>query len=217
MIILTFDDNYISEWAGISPWMRQRGMKATFYVSNVDRYSPAEFRHLRILEEAGHEIGYHGLNHSRAGLAGKPVDRRNPKLEGEREYRSLGEYIEKEITAGLEILDREGIRPRHFSYPFGNQTPETDRAMLKIFDSVRRGGMGSYPEGRPIPEVWAARNFDCSKNDFVLSQATDRTIGLLMHTPTPGRLQKLADFTERNGTRFLTVTEARTVPMKGKS
>lgn len=215
MIVLTFDDNTISEWAAISPWMRERGMKATFYVAYMDKYSPAEFRHLRSLEEAGHEIGYHGLSHSRAGVAGRPVDRKNPRLEGELEYRSFQDYLDREIHAGMRILEAEGIRPRHFAYPYGNRTPETDTELLEIFDSLRRGGLGSYDPREPIPPVWAARDFDCQRNDGILEAAPYRTIGLLMHSPTPGRMKRLGEFKEKTGVEFLTVSEAREI--KGKA
>lgn len=212
MIILNFDDNYIQPWAEASPWMRKQGIKATFYVCYPDKYSLAEFRALRILEEAGHEIGYHGLTHSRAALAGYPVDRNNPRLDGERQWKTLTAYIKGEIQEGMEILAKEGIKPRHFAYPFGSRSLFTDKALLQIFDSLRMGGGGIFPAGRQLPQIWGARNFDKPKADALLPKSQGKILALLMHPPTAARLTALANYAQRNRQEFLTVTEARALP-----
>ena len=216
MIILTFDDNHIAAWVDASPWMRQRGIKATFYVCYPDKYSPAEFRALRTLEEAGHEIGYHGLHHSRAALIGLPIDRTNPRLEGEKQWRNMRHYFEGEIEKGIDILSREGIRPRHFAYPYGSHSEYSDAELLTFFDTLRIGGPGRYPADRQIPRIWGGRVFGKPGADAILRGPGDFIQAIILHLPKTDRMASLEKLARDNGHEFITVSEARKLSGKGQ-
>jgi len=63
MILLTFDDCRILDWASLLPIMLRSGVRATFYVSNQATIDSDGWARLSDLRAAGNSIQYHGLNH----------------------------------------------------------------------------------------------------------------------------------------------------------
>ncbi len=64
-LILTFDDGNISDFKITFPILREKNIKATFFVnpSNIDSSGYLTRSHLLEMTEAGMEIGSHGLDH----------------------------------------------------------------------------------------------------------------------------------------------------------
>jgi peptidoglycan/xylan/chitin deacetylase (PgdA/CDA1 family) len=64
-LILTFDDGSISDFEVGFPGLRDRGIKATFFVTveNIGLSGYTTITHLREMAEADMEIGSHGLTH----------------------------------------------------------------------------------------------------------------------------------------------------------
>ena len=65
-LILTFDDGNISDFEIAFPILRDKGIKATFFITteNIDRPGYLNLSHLKEMAKAGVEIGSHGLTHS---------------------------------------------------------------------------------------------------------------------------------------------------------
>ncbi len=135
MIMLTFDDNFHSWYAGLEMFERL-GAKVTFYVTTMsfrDRANDADISRffsrisappeltltvgeLRCLAEAGHTIGAH--THTHPDLGTIPL-----------------EQAKNEIRTSKSILEdilREPVN--HFAYPFGMRRNFSRRLMQYCFD-----------------------------------------------------------------------------------
>jgi peptidoglycan/xylan/chitin deacetylase (PgdA/CDA1 family) len=104
-ICLTFDDGPNPVWTPrILTALRRRGARATFF---VQARRALEYRGL--VEEmvaAGQEVGFHCLDHIRHS-------QRTPS------------GVESDLTIGLEMLERIGVRPRAWRAPWGIETEAT--------------------------------------------------------------------------------------------
>lgn len=81
---------------------------------------------LRDLQDDGHEMGCHTLNHI-----------------SPRDYvdtHTVEEFIVEEIDPALEVMDLEGLEHSSFSYPWGNDTHALNAGLLDRFDILRDSG-----------------------------------------------------------------------------
>ena len=125
-VFLSFDDCHIAEWHETLPLFERYDARVTFYVSYVRDIDDTGWRLLGELREAEHTVAFHGLNHMRAGEIV--------------EKESCEAYLARDIHTGLKIMEEHGFdNIRHFSYPYGNRTEESDRCLWKIFDTLRMG------------------------------------------------------------------------------
>jgi peptidoglycan/xylan/chitin deacetylase (PgdA/CDA1 family) len=104
-ICLTFDDGPNPVWTlRILRALWRRGAHATFF---VQARRAVEHRDLvAAIVEAGHEVGFHCLDHIRHSQR---------TIEG----------VESDLTVGLEMLGRIGIEPRAWRAPWGIETDAT--------------------------------------------------------------------------------------------
>ncbi len=127
-IAFNFDDVNLSEWMWADSMLRNYNWKATFNISSFDKLTEEEIQKLHELNNAGHEIAGHGLNHLNA------VD-----------YISAGktsEYLNAEIIPMIELMENEGFTVKSFAYPNGSRNEETDKVLLNYFDILRGVGWG---------------------------------------------------------------------------
>ncbi|MDA8326113.1 MAG: polysaccharide deacetylase family protein [Nitrospiraceae bacterium] len=122
-VAISFDDAYVNEWYCLRDLLNKYAAKVTFFVSGFDLLPAESVEKLRILENDGHEIAFHGLRHLSAG-----------KFVAEN---SLHKYLETEIFPGIDTMTRCGFSPATFSYPYGVRAPHIDAALLKYFKHVR--------------------------------------------------------------------------------
>lgn len=87
-IVITFDDGLISDYEVAFPFLEERGLAATFFVTanNVGTTGYVSQMQLREMAEAGMEIGSHGLSHSylvtmEAGQVHKEITESRRRLE----------------------------------------------------------------------------------------------------------------------------------------
>ena len=201
-IILGFDDCHIDAWHDCREFFALNGVKATFYVSDLDTIEPAGWEKLRELREDGHCIGFHGLRHCRAGAAGVPHDPNNHRLDNEPVFASLDDFMEREILAGIQIMCANGFDPQHYSYPYGNRTDATDARLLAIFKTVRRGGECRIPVGQEFPRLFGAL-----VRHKALHTCGANRVSYYMHEPEIGRIAALIEAAQSNGTHFETIEE----------
>ena len=64
-LILTFDDGFLSDFEIVFPILKDKGVKATFFITteNIGLPGYLELSHLKEMAKSGMEIGSHGLTH----------------------------------------------------------------------------------------------------------------------------------------------------------
>ncbi len=120
---LTFDDAYVKEWMKIIDLLDSNNVKATFFVSSIDRISSTDIKSLQYINKVGHEIGSHSWRHIDAD---KYLN-----------DHTIAEYCEEEINSSVELMKNLGFNPKSFSYPYGHNCDSLDMILLEIFDVLR--------------------------------------------------------------------------------
>jgi peptidoglycan/xylan/chitin deacetylase (PgdA/CDA1 family) len=187
-IFLSFDDKYITEWYKWRDWFVDNDWRVTFYITNLEQFTPREWDMLAALRGDGHTIGCHGYSHEKVYPFVKKYGWCN--------------YVDRELEPFFFALKARGFdRPNHFSYPNGNGNDNTDFYLLKFFKTVRYGGR-DYIDIAKIEkkQKFYALNFGkepkaefCGHEEAVI-HAIDNNFGLclLMHRPIKHRLEWLA-------------------------
>ncbi|GAC1492218.1 MAG: hypothetical protein NVS1B13_22480 [Flavisolibacter sp.] len=122
-LALTFDDNYINDWYRHLGFFDSMGVKMTFYISSYNRLNPLQKNKLHQLQQHGHEIAFHSLNHPDF----VKYLQRNPMAKLERE----------EINKGLKLMNQDGFFPTNFAFPYGSHNEVLDNFLLRRFKSIR--------------------------------------------------------------------------------
>lgn len=123
-LVLMIDDGYIDQWYEVIDFLDQYDSKLTFYISNFHKLSNTQINKLKQFRDRGHEIGFHGTHHLCAT-----------------EYLSnytCNEYMEYEIFPDLALMRKAGFTVKHFAYPYGCNSTESDSVLLKHLKSVRK-------------------------------------------------------------------------------
>ncbi len=131
-IVLTFDDWYVDQWYAFFTDLKATNpeidVKATFFVAKwlQPDVSGDDYVKLKLLENAGHEIGSHSINHVGVDEA--------PYL-----YLSnmADQYYANEVAPSLSamaagdptIANDYGFTPKSFSYPSGSRAAAFDTAI----------------------------------------------------------------------------------------
>tara|TARA_E500000305_G_scaffold111956_2_gene130349 strand:- start:85418 stop:86215 length:798 start_codon:yes stop_codon:yes gene_type:complete len=126
-VVLTFDDRYVDQWVQQIPLFKKYDAHATFFVDHFYLLKPAQIAGLKKLQDAGHAIGSHSVNHIKA------VDYVRTK--------GMKAYLQNEIDPSVKRLTAAGFPPTAFAYPNSSRSEEIDTALLKTFRHLR-GGTG---------------------------------------------------------------------------
>ncbi len=119
-LALSFDDDYIEGWYSLKDLFNRYHAKVTFFISYPHSLTNQEITMLKKLQADGHEIGCHGYSHNHA-----------------LEYADMQDYIQTDIMPCIESLQAHGFNIRSFAYPWGQNSEETDNALLAYFDTIR--------------------------------------------------------------------------------
>ena len=122
-LALTFDDNYVNEWFDILPLLDSFHAKATFYISNYNKFNKEQKVKLKEIQKHGHEIAYHSLNHINM----------NDYLKNS----TMERLMKTEVVDGLSKMRADGFNPVTFAFPYGRHNEVLDQELLKYFKSVR--------------------------------------------------------------------------------
>lgn len=131
--VVTFDDGYRDNYTEALPVLLATGVPATFFIATGFVGSPRDFPHdsrrrqsdrqwqdypkltwedCRRMQDAGFEVGSHTVNHANLG-------------------RADGATIHQEVSDSLAaIQERLGLRPRAFSFPWG-QPQDVSRCAIE--------------------------------------------------------------------------------------
>ena len=132
-IALSFDDKgSIESWNGSIEFFEEHGVVATFYVDRWHYLNEEEIVILHRLQDGGHEIGIHTMNHSNYFEF----------IEAGGDAQS---YLEIEVLPSKQIAEEMGFEISTFAYPHGARDVEIDDLLLNHFTVLR--GINSYHEG----------------------------------------------------------------------
>jgi len=123
-IVLTFDDAYFDDWIKMLPIFQKYKVKATFFISLNYPFKKMDYKEKILkLYNAGNEIAIHTMNH--------------PHLSDYLKHHSLNYYYRHEILPELNYLEKIGITPTSFAYPFGEQSPKSNNFLSQYFSKIR--------------------------------------------------------------------------------
>ena len=111
--IITFDDGMLSQYTYAKPILDKYNFKATFYIicNSVDKENRMNWNNIQTLEEEGHEIGSHSMNHKRLSKLSE-------------------EEIKYEIIESKRCLQENGFNVTSFSFPYNDG--DNNKNILKI-------------------------------------------------------------------------------------
>lgn len=178
-VFLGLDDVAIDAWYST---FIESNVKATFNPTNLASLKDPEWEKLRNLEAAGHTIGFHGVNHVRAGV--------------EISKHGAGHFLATEIMPGIKMFEEQGLkRPLHYTYPRGNRTIQSDSVLLGIFRTLRAGGIKIYAKTELQGKLFAAANWRLNHGNLIRGAiAKNGAVFVYLHTPMPDRLASLWRF-----------------------
>jgi peptidoglycan/xylan/chitin deacetylase (PgdA/CDA1 family) len=111
--IITFDDGMLSQYTYAKTILDKYIFKATFYIicNSVDKENRMNWNNIQILEEEGHEIGSHSMNHKRLSKLSE-------------------EEMKYEIIQSKRCLQENGFNVTSFSFPYNDG--DNNKNILKI-------------------------------------------------------------------------------------
>lgn len=111
--IITFDDGMLSQYTYAKTILDKYIFKATFYIicNSVDKENRMNWNNIQILEEEGHEIGSHSMNHKRLSKLSE-------------------EEMKYEIIQSKRCLQENGVNVTSFSFPYNDG--DNNKNILKI-------------------------------------------------------------------------------------
>lgn len=187
-VCLSFDDQSVTEWFELRELFKSNNVIVTFFISEPKLLDSTEIAKLKLLQEDGHEIGFHGNLHVLSEYYIK-----------EHSYAS---YLKDEIEDGLILMDSIGFNCRSFAYPYGSKYWFTDVLLLRKFDHLRSvSGVNNEKDLTIIDDIYysfdgdktiSAIGFDNNErlNDMMINDAMEKALekkNVLMlygHTPT---------------------------------
>ena len=111
--IITFDDGMLSQFTYAKTILDKYNFKATFYIicNSVDKENRMNGNNIQTLEEEGHEIGSHSMNHKRLSKLSE-------------------EEMKYEIIQSKRCLENKGFNVISFSFPYNDG--DNNKNILKI-------------------------------------------------------------------------------------
>jgi hypothetical protein len=220
-LVLTLDDqSHLATWWKQRPMFIENELKFTMFIDRAYHLNETEWGWLETFQEDGHEIAIHSKNHANVTEfldAGRTMD----------------EYIVEQIDPELKLFREHGFNPTAFSYPDGHRTPESDEALLEIFDIVRGTnrwhgsrmlddtpalfdervvkGHSTDRKYNPINEIKELMK-DASENGRAVITYGHRLTALEnpYHTTEPSDLIQLAEYAKELGMPLLTISDLST-------
>ena len=124
-VVITFDDNYVDNWAEYLPLLDSAGVKATFYICRYNRLNAEQKKKLKEIQNHGHEIAFHTTNHY------------NMMDYVYKHKHTPEELMKYEVEDGLKLMNCDGFYPTTFAYPAGAHNGLFDKMLMRYFKSVR--------------------------------------------------------------------------------
>jgi peptidoglycan/xylan/chitin deacetylase (PgdA/CDA1 family) len=125
--IITFDDGMLSQYTYAKLILDKYNFKATFYIicNSVDKENRMNWNNIHTLEEEGHEIGSHSMNHKRLSKLSE-------------------EEMIYEIIQSKRCLENKGFNVTSFSFPY-NDGDDNKNILKNIADNYYIARTASEP------------------------------------------------------------------------
>lgn len=212
-LCLSFDDYSVDEWFTLRELFLKYDARVTFFVTKFDTLTAAQVQKLRILQQDGHEIAFHGARHFLSEHYIKKY--------------SMDQYLQEEIVKGLKVMADSGFRTTSFAYPYSAKYWFTDKELLNYFYVLRsslplKGDIAKmdniyYPfdGGRLIMAISIDRGKGLNKELLAkaMDRARERKEALLLHGHEPGLsfdvtfLEEILQLAQANELAFLRVSD----------
>ena len=222
-VILTFDDNFTDNWLDADEKLAAYAWKATFFITGARDAVETRWPELNALQNNGHEIGAHTVNHTNI-----------TRFDG-----TVAEYMETDVLPNLELLEEGGLNVSSFAYAEGATNREFEEALLEVFTSLR-GIAGSSPSaangrfyatqpgellGLSIDERSSRGTLGTTEIDYILdaldtAKEKDEALILYGHNIVDGavgditglgltfeRLEQIVKYVDENNMEFLTMSD----------
>ncbi len=124
-VAITFDDIYVDSWYTARHLFIKYNAKATYFITRPHTINEDGFKKLRKLQDDGHEMAAHTLNH-------KGIEKHyysDPSL--------VEQYLDEEVIPSIKILEDHGLKISSFAHPYGQHTEEYDEMLLQNFLFIR--------------------------------------------------------------------------------
>ena len=128
-VAITLDDNYINEWEMAHNILKNYSWKATFFVSKINQFDTEKINKLKELQNYGHEIAGHGLNHLNAVSTINAI--------------GFESYFNQEIESMMSYMDADNLIVNSFAYPYGARDNSIDNKLFPHFKMLRGTTYGS--------------------------------------------------------------------------
>ena len=123
-IAFAFDDNAIDAWASVTDILEAHHVRLTLFVTRWQEIDDTGKAEIAQFYADGAEIEPHTVNHIHA-----------PDYVAQH---GIDAYMADEVLPSFQVLTDAGYpQAASFAYPFGDHTPEIDRALLDVVASVR--------------------------------------------------------------------------------
>lgn len=212
-LCLSFDDYSVDEWFALRPLFIKYNSRVTFFVTRFDTLTTAQVQKLRILQQDGHEIGFHGARHV---LSEHYI----------KQY-SMDQYLQEEIIEGLRVMADSGFRSTSFAYPYSAKYWFTDHHLLNYFYLLRssvplRGDITKFNEvyykfdgGRLIMALSIDRNQGLTKElvsrAMVRARTQNEALILFGHEPETSFdidfLEEILRLAQQHGLQYLRISD----------
>jgi peptidoglycan/xylan/chitin deacetylase (PgdA/CDA1 family) len=125
--IITFDDGMLSQYTFAKPILDKYNFKATFYIicNSVDKENRMNWNNIQTLEEEGHEIGSHSMNHKKLSTLSD-------------------EEMRYEIIESKRCLQENGFDINSFSFPY-NDGDDNKHILKTVADNYHIARTASEP------------------------------------------------------------------------
>lgn len=162
---LTFDDWHVSGWFGARDLFRRYSARVTFFIARPRTLGDEDLRRLHILQDDGHEIGCHTMDHI---YFPKWIRPRSPR-----------QYVDEQVLAALDLQRRQGFAVTSFSYPHFKYHPRVTGQIMQHMRMVREAGPLENPIHALLPRsnngvVAAMGVLDITGMDLPLSYVEER-------------------------------------------
>ncbi|MEG1509378.1 MAG: polysaccharide deacetylase family protein [Clostridia bacterium] len=139
-IVLTFDDGFYSMKSMLLPLLKKHNCVAVvsvvgdfvkFDVNNInvaERYAYLTYKEMQVLQDSGYiEIQNHtnSLHYSKFGRSGCKIKKNEP-------VESYKKFLENDLQTLNNNLNKVGIKPTTFTYPYGAYSKESEEVVKKM-------------------------------------------------------------------------------------
>jgi len=212
-VAITFDDIFVDDWFETRDLLKKYDAHVTFFVSEFPSRNASQIQKLKLLQQDGHEIAFHGTEHRNADAYLK--------------NHTVQEYIDNEIIPGITLMQKNGLNPVDFSYPYGVKNDTLTEPLKHYFLHTRGIESGSlfYQYGSNSSHLYAGQidswpekmTLNDIYNNISRAKKEDKIVVFYAHQTVPSnsafyhitndKLEKILINASENKMKFYTISE----------